>query len=196
MGWALPKGNCGGERDPAPWKVTYTGERSNEPEESPDAEKSVAVSKLEYGKTHQEPNGPSELRAKSPKIETPGWGLGTETLPLKVSPREEAGGRLGGGWVPRPWLQRLVPGLGGGAERKLLGRSLNHLKGQRLPGRLENKAVAEEGSNTLRAGKWKAASEGTWEKSLVCTRAGEGREEGVGPHRIPPTPQQAYRSAS
>ena len=104
--------------------------------------------------------------------------------------------RLGGGWAPRPRLQRLVPGLGGGAERKLLGRSLNHLKGQRLPGRLENKAVAEEGSNTLGAGKWKAASEGTWEKSLVCARAGEGREEGVGPHRIPPTPQQAYRPAS
>ena len=101
----LLKGNCGGERDPTPWKVTYTGERSNEPEESPDAEKSVAVSKLEYGKTHQEPNGPSELRAKSPKIETPGWGLGTETLPLKVSPREEAGGRLGGGWAPRPHLE-------------------------------------------------------------------------------------------
>ena len=67
------------------------------------------------------------------------------------------------------------------------------MTGQRLPGRLENKAVAEEGSNTLGAGKWKAASEGTWEKSLVCARAGEGREEGVGPHRILPMPQQAYR---
>ena len=32
------------KRIPAPWKVTYLGERSNEPEESPDAEKSVAVS--------------------------------------------------------------------------------------------------------------------------------------------------------
>ena len=48
-------------------------------------------SKLEYGKADQEPNGPSELRAQSPKIETPGWGLGT-------SPR----------------LQRLVPGKGPG----------------------------------------------------------------------------------
>ena len=153
-------------------------------------------SKWEYGKADQEPNGPSELRAKSPKIETPGWGLGTETLPLKVSPREEAGGRLGGGWAPRPRPRRLVPRLGGGAERKLLGRSRNHLTGQRLPGRLENKAVPEEGNNTLGAGKWKATSEGTWEKSLVCTRAGEGREEGVGPHRIPPTPQQTYRPAS
>lgn len=89
MGRALPKGNCGGERDSAPWKVTYTGERSNEPEESPDAEKSVAVSRstekpiknqmdhLNYGHSHQ------KLR------------------------------RLGGGWAPRPRLQRLVPGLGG-----------------------------------------------------------------------------------
>ena len=129
--------------------------------------------------------------------------------------------RLGGGWAPNPRLQRLVPGKGpgdawvgaghrdlssegwspgkgwgGGAERKLLRRSRNRLTGQRLPGRLENKAVAEEGSNTPGAGKWKAASEGTWEKSLVCARAGEGREEGVGPHRIPPTPQQAYRPTS
>ena len=77
-----------------------------------------------------------------------------------------------------------------------LETSLSSLMGQRLPGRLENKAVAEEGSNALGAGKWKAASEGTWEKSLVCARAGEGTEEGVGPHRIPPTPQQAYRPAS
>ena len=62
------------------------------------------------------------------------------------------------------------------------------MTGQRLLGRLENKAVTEEGSNTLRAGKWKAASEGTWEKSLVCARAGEGREEALGPHRIPHMP--------
>ena len=78
----------------------------------------------------------------------------------------------------------------------MLGRSRNHLTKQRLPGRLENKAVTEKGSNTLGAGKWKATSEGNWEKSLVCTRAGEGREEGVGPHGIPPMPQQAYRPAS
>ena len=73
-----------------------------------------------------------------------------------------------------------------------LETGLSSLMGQRLPGRLENKAVTEEGSNMLRAGKWKATSEGTWEKSLVCAHAGEGREEGVGPHRILPTPQQAY----
>ena len=128
----------------------------------------------------------------------PGWGLGTETLPLKVSPQERARGCLGGCWAPSPWLQGLDPKnrLGGGAEWELLGRSRNLLTGQRLPGRLEYKAVAEEGNNTLGVGKWKAASEGTWEKSLVCARAGEGREEGVGPHRIPRTPQQAYRPAS
>ena len=43
-------------------------------------------SKLEYGKANQEPNRPCELRTQSPKIETPGWGLGTKTSPLKVSP--------------------------------------------------------------------------------------------------------------
>jgi len=68
--------------------------------------------------------------------------------------------------------------------------------GQRLPGRLENKTVAEEGNNTLGTGKWKATSEGTWEKSLACTPAREGREEGMVPHRIPTMPQQAYRPAS
>ena len=71
-------------------------------------------------------------------------------------------------------------------KRKLLERSRNHLMGQRLPGRLENKAVAEEGSNTLGAGKWKAASEGTWEKSLVCASAGRGEKKGWVPIEYPP----------
>ena len=52
-------------------------------------------SKSEYGKADQEPNGPSELWAQSPKIETPGWGLGTETSAPEVSPQERAGGRGG-----------------------------------------------------------------------------------------------------
>ena len=69
-------------------------------------------SKLEYLKADQELNRPSELRAQSPKIEMPGWGLGTKTSPLKVSPQERARERLGGGWAPRPLLQRLVPGKG------------------------------------------------------------------------------------
>ena len=107
----------------------------------------------------------------------PGWGLGTETSAPEISPRARGAGKSG-------------DCLGG------LETGLSSLTGQRLPGRLENKAVAEEGSNTLGAGKWKAASEGTWEKSLVCARVGEGREEGVGPQKIPPTPQQVYRPAS
>ena len=52
--------------------------------------------KLEYGKANQEPNGPSDLRAQSPKIEMPGWGLGTESSAPEVSPRERAWGRLRG----------------------------------------------------------------------------------------------------
>ena len=136
-------------------------------------------SKLEFLKADREPNGSSELWAQSPKIEMPGWGLGTETLAPEVSPQERAGGPAWNGDC-----------LGG------LETSLSSLMGQRLPGRLENKAVAEIGSKTLGVGKWKATSEGTWEKTLVCARAGEGREEGVGPHRILPTPQQAYRPTS
>ena len=52
-------------------------------------------SKLEYGKADQEPNGPSELRAQSPKIETPGWGLGTETSAPEISPRARGAGKSG-----------------------------------------------------------------------------------------------------
>ena len=52
-------------------------------------------SELEYGKADQEPNGPSELRAQSPKIETPGWGLGTETSAPEISPPASAGGPRG-----------------------------------------------------------------------------------------------------
>ena len=52
-------------------------------------------SKLEYGKADQEPNGPSELRAESPKIETPGWGLGTETSAPEISPRARGAGKSG-----------------------------------------------------------------------------------------------------
>ena len=48
----------------------------------------------------------------------------------------------------------------------------------------------------LRVGKWKATSKGTWEKSWVCTRVGEGRKGGAGPHRTIPMPQRAYWPAS
>ena len=91
-GRALLKGKCGGERDPTPWKVTYSTERSTKPEESPDAEKSVAVSwssekqienrtdHLNYGHSHQ------KLR------------------------------HLSGGWALRPQFWRLVSGKGLGGQ--------------------------------------------------------------------------------
>ena len=84
-------------------------------------------------------------------------------------------------------------------EQRLLGRSRNQsvkFDGAETAWKTRKQSIAGGGSNTLRVGKWKATSEGTWEKSLVCARAGEGRKEGVGPYRIHPTPQQAYRSAS
>ena len=52
-------------------------------------------SKWEYGKADQEPNGPSELWAQSPKIEMPGWGLGTETSAPEISPRARGAGQSG-----------------------------------------------------------------------------------------------------
>ena len=75
----------------------------------------------------------------------PGWGLGTKTSAPEVIPHKRSGGGAG-------WSRDCLGGLETG---------LSSVMGQRLPGRLENKAVAEEGSNTLGAGKWKATSEGT-----------------------------------
>ena len=69
----------------------------------------------------------------------------------------------------------------GGLETRL-----SSLTGQRLPGRLENNAVAEEGSNTLGVGKWKTASEGTWEKSLVAPMLGRGEKKGWVPIEYSP----------
>ena len=68
-------------------------------------------------------------RAQSPKIEMPGWGLGTETSAPEVSPRERAGGV---GWIGDC--------LGG------LETSLSSLMGQGLPGRLESRASQGEGA--------------------------------------------------
>ena len=99
------KGSCNLESHLHGGKINRTGGISRCREE--------CSSKLEYGKADQEPNGPSELWAQSPKIEMPGWGLGTESSAPEVSPRERPGGRLGGGWAPRPRLQRLDPWLGG-----------------------------------------------------------------------------------
>ena len=111
------------------------GERSNEPEESPDAERSVAVSRntekpiknptdhLNYGHSHQKLRRLGGGWAPNPRLQrlVPGkgpgdaWvGLGTVTSALKVGPREGAGGRLGWGWAPRPRLRRLVPKKGPG----------------------------------------------------------------------------------
>ena len=101
----------------------------------------------------------------------PRWGLGTETSAPEVSPR-------GKGW-------------GGGVEWRLFGRSRNQsvkFDGAETAWETRKQSIAGGGSNTLRAGKWKATSEGTWEKSWVCASFGEGRE-GVGPHRILPMPQ-------
>ena len=98
---------------------------------------------MEYGKANQEPNGPSELRAQSPKIEMLGWGLGTKTSAPEVSPQERAGG---------------------GVEQRLLGGSWNQsvkFDGAETSWETRKQSVVGGGSNTLRAGKWKATSEGT-----------------------------------
>ena len=87
----------------------------------------------------------------------------------------------------------------GGVEQRLLGRSRNwsvKFDWAETAWETRKQSIARGGSNTLRVGKWKATSEGTWEKSWVCASVGEGREEGVGPHRILPMPQQAYQPAS
>ena len=75
---------------------------------------------------------------------------------------------------------------------RLLGRSRNwsvKFDGAETAWETRKKSIAGGRSNMLRAGKWKTTSEGTWEKSWVCASVGEGREEGVGSHRIPPMPQ-------
>ena len=89
------------------------GERSNEPEESPDAEKSVGVSwsmekpiknprdHLNYGHRHQ-------------KLRRLGGGWAPRPRLRRLVPKKGPGDAWGGGgWAPRPRLQRLVPGLGG-----------------------------------------------------------------------------------
>ena len=81
----------------------------------------------------------------------------------------------------------------------MLGRSRNQsVKFDRAETVWETRkqSIKGGGSTTLRVGKWKATSKGTWEKSRVCTNVGEGREEGVGPHIVLPMPQRAYWPAS
>ena len=75
---------CGEERDPTPWKVTYSMERSTELEGSPDAEKSTAVSLRSEEQSENQTDHPNCWHQKQR--------------------------RLGGGWALRPRLQRLVLG--------------------------------------------------------------------------------------
>ena len=165
-----PKENRGGERDPTPWKVTYWMERSTESEESPDAEKSAAVSR---STKKQSKNGTDDLNYchRHQKIELLGWGLSTETSALEVSPWEWAG--VGSAETARGSRKRSVS-----------------FEGAETTWETRKQSVVGGESNTLRAGKWKATSEGTWAKSWVCRRDKvpvlRGGEERVGPHRIPP----------
>ena len=77
-------------------------------------------------------------------------------------------------------------------EWRLFGRSRNRslkFDGVETAWETRKQSITGGGINVLRAGKWKAKSEGTWKKSQLCTSVGEGREEGVSPHRILPMPQ-------
>ena len=148
------------------------GERSNEPEESPDAEKSVAVSwstekliknpmdHLNYGHSHQ------KLRC------------------------------LGGGWAPNPRLQRLVPGLGGRGRAETAWEVSKPFDGAETAWETRKQSCRRGREQYSRGGEVESRLRGNLGESLVCAPAGEGREEGVGPYRTPPTPQQAYRPAS
>ena len=65
----------------------------------------------------------------------------------------------------------------------MLGRSRNwsvKFDGAETARETRKQSIEGGGSNTLRVGKWKATSEGTWEKSWVCASVGEGRK-GVAP---------------
>ena len=111
------------------------GERSNELEESPDAEKSVAVSwrtekpiknptdHLNYGQSHQKLRRLGGGWAPNPRLQrlVPGKGLGDAWVGAGHRDLSSEGwsprggrGRLGWGWAPRPRLRRLVPKKGPG----------------------------------------------------------------------------------
>ena len=111
------------------------GERSNEPEESPDAEKSVAVSwsmekpiknptdHLNYGHSHQKLRCLGGGWAPNPRLQrlVPGKGpgdawVGAGHRDLSSEGWSPRGGRgtPGGGWAPRPRRRRLVPEKGPG----------------------------------------------------------------------------------
>ena len=94
---------------------------------------------------------------------------------------------------------RLVTGKalgGGGAEWRLLGRSRNQsvkLDGAETAWETRKQAECCRGWEQYAKGREvESHIRGTWEKGRVSASVGEGREEGVGPHRILPTPQLAY----
>ena len=90
-------------------------------------------------------------------------------------------------------------GWGSWVEQRLLGRYRNQsikFDMAEIAWETRKQSVMGGQSNMLRAGKQKATSEGTWEKSRVYASLGEGREEGVGHHRILPMPQETYQPAS
>ena len=103
--------------------------------------------------------------------------MGTETSAPAVSPQEKAG--VGG--VETAW----------GTRKCSVG-----LAAQTPPWETRKQSFAGGWSNMLRVGKWKATSEGTWEKSWVCASVGEGKRVGAGHHRILLVPQQAHLPAS
>ena len=112
-------------KDLLPWKVTYLMERSTESEGSPDAEKSAAVCLRSEEQSENQTDHLNYL-AQSPRTETLGWGLGTETSALEISPWEQAG--VGSAETAC------------GTRNRLVG-----LAGKRLPGRLESVASWMEG---------------------------------------------------
>ena len=71
-------------------------------------------------------------------------------------------------------------------ERKLLGRSRNHLTGQRLPGRLENKAVAEEGAILQEWGRGKPHQREPGRRAWSAPVLGSGEKKGWVPIEYPP----------
>ena len=83
-----------------------------------------------------------------------GWVLGTETLAPELSPWEWAG------------VGSAETALRGGGSRNQSVR----IDRAETAWETRKQSVMGGGSNTLRAGKWKAISEGTWEKSWICRK--------------------------
>lgn len=174
----LLKGNCGGERDPIPWKVTYSMERSTNLEESPDAEKSAAV---------------SQSSGKQSENQTDHLNYWHSRQKLRC---------LGGGSAPRSWLRRLLPGNGlGWVVQRLLGGSRKQsvrFDGAETAWETRKQSIIAGGREQYAKG-WEVEShirgnlgEEVDLQERQGASVGEGREEGVGHHRLLPMPQQAH----